>query len=93
MDPDREKLRALNLLELSEVRRQIETFRIEGNYHLEIAMGNLFVSRKGRVPSQLELMNIIEAVQILMHDKGNCPEPEEAVRIKYANETLDREFR
>ena len=88
---DREKAR-VELLSIADASlRQAEANRIEGQYHLETAAANLFMSRKGRFPQREELVRVLDAMNILIYDSSKTSE--EAARIKYANGVLDSEFR
>lgn len=73
--------------------RQAETFRIEGNYHLELALSELYTARKGKMPEKEVLARIIDSVQILLYEPAANPSAEEKARRDYANNILDAEFR
>ena len=90
---DREKERERLPYVKDDASRQYLTTRIEVEYHIGLAVTNLLTSRKQAPPENEKLARIVGAIQVLMYDNGITPTPEQAARIKYANQVLDAEFR
>ncbi len=77
--------------------RQRELSRIEGEYHLYLALHHLQIQRTGKMPDQGRLDRLVSAIQVLAAEShsdrdGKTPAPEVAVRLGHALEVLHYEL-
>jgi hypothetical protein len=90
MDRDKARQEALSIAD--ELARTKETSRIEGDYHLGMAVSHMYVAKKGKLPGKEVLWRITEAIQNLVYDAGANPSKEQEMRKTYACKTLDADL-
>ena len=65
---DREKAREQLATITEDAARQAETFRIEADYHLRLAISNSYVAKHGKIPEKEVLNRLVSSFQTTFYE-------------------------
>jgi hypothetical protein len=90
MDRDKARQDALSISD--DDARMREIGRIEGDYHLGMAVSHMYLAKKGVLPQKEVLWRVRDAIQTLVYDGTMNPTAEQQMRLTSARQTLDADL-